>query len=99
MLKICLIVHNAGLHYVPGSYGSQKRSSPWCFESFLRFFTLCQGLPCQRLAGALPSVTDGSTFPPACHVLLGTLTFCYVAIKFCYVYQVLSRFSTMNRGQ
>ena len=28
---------------------------------------------------------------PACHVLLGPLTFCYVAIKFCYVYQVLSR--------
>ena len=28
---------------------------------------------------------------PACHVLLGPLTFCYVAIKFCYVYQVVSR--------
>ena len=26
-------------------------------------------------------------FIPACHVLLGSLTFCYVAIKFCYVYQ------------
>ena len=26
-------------------------------------------------------------FLPACHVLLGPLTFCYVAIKFCYVYQ------------
>ena len=38
-------------------------------------------------------------FLPACHVLLGTLTFCNVAIKFCYVYQVLSRFSTMNRGR
>ena len=35
-------------------------------------------------------------FLPACHVLLGPLTFCYVAIKFCYVYQVLLRFSTMK---
>ena len=38
-------------------------------------------------------------FLPACHVLLGPLTFCYAAIKFCNVYQVLSRFSTMKRGQ
>ena len=38
-------------------------------------------------------------FLPACHVLLGPLTFCYVAIKFCYVYQVLSRFSTLKRGR
>ena len=42
-------------------------------------------------------------FLPACHVLLGPLTFCYVAIKFCYVYQILSRFShvtvTMKRGR
>ena len=30
-------------------------------------------------------------FIPVCHVLLGPLTFCYVAIKFCYVYQVVSR--------
>ena len=27
-------------------------------------------------------------FLRACHVMLGPLTFCYVAIKFCYVYQV-----------
>ena len=42
-------------------------------------------------------------FLPACHVLLEPLTFCYVAIKFCYVYQILSRFSnvtvTMKRGR
>ena len=38
-------------------------------------------------------------FLPACHVLLGPLTFCYVAIKFCYVYQVLTRFSTIKRGR
>ena len=36
-------------------------------------------------------------FIPACHVLLGPLTFCYVALKFCYVYQVLSKFSTIKR--
>ena len=36
-------------------------------------------------------------FIPACHVLLGPVTFCYVAVKFCYVYQVLSRFSTIKR--
>ena len=23
-----------GLHYVPGSHGSQKRSLPWCFSHF-----------------------------------------------------------------
>ena len=38
-------------------------------------------------------------FIPACHVLLGPLTFCYVAMKFCYVYQVMSRFSTIKRGR
>ena len=38
-------------------------------------------------------------FIPACQVLLGPLTFCYVAIKFCYVYQVLSRLSTIKRGR
>ena len=38
-------------------------------------------------------------FLPACHVLLGPLTFCYVAIKFCYVYQVLSRISSIKRGR
>ena len=38
-------------------------------------------------------------FIPACHVLFGPLTFCYVAIKFCYVYQVLSRFTTIKRGR
>ena len=38
-------------------------------------------------------------FLPACHVLLVPLTFCYVAIKFCYVYQVLSRFSMMKCGR
>ena len=36
-------------------------------------------------------------FTPACHVLLGPLTFCYVAIKCCYVYRVLSRFYTIKR--
>ena len=36
---------------------------------------------------------------PACHVLLGPLTFCYVAIKLCFAYQVLSRVSTMKRGR
>ena len=38
-------------------------------------------------------------FIQACHVLLGPLTFCYVAIKFCYVYQFLSRFCTIKRGR
>ena len=30
----------------------------------LRFLTVCQGLPRQRLAGALRSATNGSTFHP-----------------------------------
>ena len=40
-----------------------------------------------------------SRFFPVCHVLLGPLMFCYVPTKFCYVYRVLSRFSTMKRGR
>ena len=31
------------------------------------------------------SVTDGSTFPPGLPRSVGPLTFCNVAIKFCYV--------------
>ena len=61
-----------GLHYVPGSHGSQKRSSPWCFSHFclcihvlLSLTTFSHGLSkvCRDI-GALRSVTDGSTFPP-----------------------------------
>ena len=33
-----------------------------CVQVSLRFLTVCQGLPWQRLAGALRSATDGSTF-------------------------------------
>ena len=102
-----------GLHYVPGSngsHGSQKRSSPWCFESFLslcsssvkfryvfsRSVKVCRDRDLPARYGLSRMVLR---FLPACHVLLGPLTFCYVAIKFCYVYQVLSRFSTMKRGR
>ena len=38
----------------------------------LRFLTVCQGLPWQRLAGALRSVTDGSTFHPGLSRSVGT---------------------------
>ena len=99
-----------GLHYVHGSHGShgsQKRSSPWCFKSFL---SLCSSSVKSRyvFSWSVKVCRDrGSTarygvsrmvlrFIPACHVLLGPLTFCYVAIKYCYVYQVLSRFSTTS---
>ena len=102
-----------GLHYVPGSHGShgsQKRSSPWCFESFL---SLCSSSVRSRyvFSRSVKVCRDRGSparyglsrmvlrFLPACHVLLGPLTFCYVAIKFCYVYQVLSRFSTIKRGR
>ena len=40
--------------------------------SMLRFLTVCQGLPSQRLAGALRSVTDGSTFHPGLPRSVGT---------------------------
>ena len=99
------------LHYVPGSHGShgsQKRSSQWCFSHFclcvqvlLSLATFSQGLSrsamteARRRYGLSRMVLR---FIPACNVLLGPLTFCYVAIKFCYVYQVLSRFSTINVG-
>ena len=109
-LKICLML---GLHYVPGSHGShgsQKRSSPWCFYSFL---SLCSSSVQSRyvFSRSVKVCRDRGSpvryglsrmvlrFLPACHVLLGPLTFCYAAIKFCYVYQVLSRFSTMKRGR
>ena len=39
----------------------------------------------------LRSVTDGSTFHPGLPRSVGTSYVCYVAIKFCYVYQVVSR--------
>ena len=104
---------NARVHYVPGSHGShgsQKRSSPWCFESFLslcsssvksryvftRSVKVCRDRGSPARYGLSRMVLR---FLPACHVLLGPLTFCYVAIKFCYVYRVLSRFSTMKRGR
>ena len=38
--------------------------------SLVTFLTVC--LPCQRLAGALRSVTDGSTFPPGLPRSVGT---------------------------
>ena len=60
-----------GLHYVPDSHSSQKRSSPWCFSHFclcvqvlLSLPTFSHGLSRQRLAGTLRSVTDCSMFPP-----------------------------------
>ena len=110
MTRICSLM--LGLHYVPGShgsYGSQKRSSPWCFYSvlylcsstvksryvFSRSVKVCRDRDSPVHYGLSRMVLR---FLLACHVLLGPLTFCYVAIKFCYVYQVLSRFSTMKRG-
>ena len=36
------------------------------------FLTVCQGLPLQRLAGAIRSVTDGSTFHPGLPRSVGT---------------------------
>ena len=62
----------------------------------LRFLTVCQGRGLPAHYGLSRIILR---FLPACYVLLGPLTFCYVAIKFCYVYQVLSRFSTMKRGR
>ena len=38
-------------------------------------------------------------FFTACHVLLGPLAFSYVPTKFCYVYIVLSRSSTVKLGR
>ena len=101
------------LHYVPdshGSHGSQKRSSPWCFSHFclcvqvlLSLATFSHGLsrqPLQRLASALRSVADGSTFPPGLTCSVGTsrvLLRCDQVLLHLYIYQVLSRFSTMKR--
>ena len=38
-------------------------------------------------------------FLPTCHVLFGPTTFGHVPTTFCYVYQVLSRFSTEKGGR
>ena len=73
-----------------------------CVQVLLSLATFSRGLSrstWKRLAGALRSVTDGSTFHPGLPRSVGTSTVCYVAIKFCYVYQVLSRFSTIKRGR
>ena len=92
------------LHYVPGSHDSQKRSSPWCFGHFcLRIQVLfSHGLSRFRDRGAtalygLPRMLV--RFLPTCHVLFGPTTFGHVPTKFCYVYQVLSRFSTEKGGR
>ena len=101
------------LHYVPGSHGSHgshKRSSPWCFLSFLslcsssvksRYVFLRSVKVCRERGSPVRYGLSRMVlrFIPACHVLLGPLPFCYVAIKFCYIYQVLSRFSTIKRGR
>ena len=94
------------LHYVPGSHGSQKRSSPWGFYSFLSSYSSSVKSRYVFSRSVKISVTlhyglswTIIRFLPACHILLGPLMFCYVPIKFCYVYQVMSRFSTMKRGR
>ena len=66
-----------------------------CVKVLLSLATFSHGLSrsavaeARRRATGLPRMFLRSI--PACHVLLGPLTCCYVAIKFCYVYQVLSR--------
>ena len=93
-----------------GSHDSQKRSSPWCFSSLL---SLCSSSVKSRyvFSRSVKVCRDRGSparyglsrmvlcFIPACHILFGPLTFCYVAIKFCYAYQVLSRFTTIKRGR
>ena len=70
-----------------------------CVQVLLSLATLCHGLPrsavteARRRYGLSRMVLR---FLTAYHVLLRPLTFCYVAIKFCYVYQVLS---TMKHGR
>ena len=65
----------------------------------LHFLTVCQGSRDKGSPARYGLSRMVLRFFPACHVLLGSLTFWYVPIKFCYVYQVLSRFSTMKRGR
>ena len=59
-----------------------------CVQVLLSLATFSHGLSRSAVAEARRRAT-------VCHgwfyVLLGPLTFCYVVIKFCYVYQVLSR--------
>ena len=73
-----------------------------CVQVVLSLATFSHGLSRSAVTGS-PARYGLSRmvlrFIPACHVLLGPLTFCYVAIKFCYVYQVLSKFSMMKCGR
>ena len=87
-----------GLHYVPGSHGSQKRSSPWCFQSFL---SLCSSSVKSRYVFSRSvkvcrdrgwSVTDGSTFPPGLPRSVGTS---HVLLR---CDQVLLRLSSSVKG-
>ena len=81
---------------------TEKHSSPWGFDHFVfifKFYVFSQSVNVSVDRGSTGhySLTRMSVrYLMACHVLLGTLTLCYVPTKFCYVYQVLSRFSMVN---
>ena len=68
-------------------------------SSLAMFLTVCQGISDRGSTAHYGPSRMVLCFLPACHVLLGPLTFCYVLVKFRLVYQVLSRFSTTKRGR
>ena len=63
------------------------------------FLTVCQGIPDRGSTAYYGLLQIIVRFLPAYHVLLGPLTLCYVSTKFCFIYQVLSRFSTLKHGR
>ena len=101
------------LHYAPGSHGSHgslKRNCCLRIQVLLRLVTFSHGLSrylwqtvgagSRRVHGALrlgpQSATVECTFPPDSPRSVG---FSNVLIQFCHVYQVLSRFPTVERGR
>ena len=98
------------LRYVPGSHGSQKRSSPWGLGHFLSSFSssvksryvFSRSVKAYRDRGSTAHYGLSRMivrFLTARHVLLGPLTFSYVPTKFCYDYRIMSRSFTVKLGR
>ena len=78
-----------GLHYVPGShgsYGSQKRSSPWCFSHFCLCVQVLLSLATFSHGLTRSAVTEARRRATICHgwfyVSSRPVTFCWDLSRF-----------------
>ena len=56
-----------GLHYVPGSHGSQRRSSPWCFRHFCLCVQVLLSLATFSHGLSRSAVTEARRRAAVCH--------------------------------